>query len=64
LPKLGPLKIAIMVFLAIFLLSMAEIAVFGFTGGFTTFQNVIAYQLVISLILFFIANIIAIFNDL
>ncbi len=62
--KLRALDVAIIVFLAIFLLSFAEISVFGFVGGYTSFQTIIAYQMGISVILFFAAVTLRIFDDI
>jgi hypothetical protein len=62
--KLSMLSIAVMVFLALFFLSLAEISVFGFIGAFTSFQYVIGVQMIISVLLFFIAIVLSIFSDI
>jgi hypothetical protein len=62
--KLRPIDLATILFLAIFLLSFAEIAAFGFVGAFTSFQYVIAAQMGISCILFFIVLVVHIFEDI
>jgi hypothetical protein len=62
--KLRPLDIATMVFLALFLLSFAEISAFGFIGAFTSFQYVIAIQMGVSVLLFFITIVIHILEDI
>ena len=62
--KLRPIDLAVIVFLAIFLLSFAEIAAFGFIGAFTSFEYVIAAQMGISSLLFFVVIIIHIFEDI
>jgi hypothetical protein len=62
--RLRAIDLAVIVFLAVFLLSFAEISAFGFIGAFTSFQTVIAVQMGISCILFFVAIVLHIFDDI
>jgi hypothetical protein len=62
--KWGPLEVATAVFLALFLLSFAEIAAFAAVGAFTSFEYVIAAQMGVSILLFFITIVMHILRDI
>ncbi|MHB1908736.1 MAG: hypothetical protein ACYCQJ_07665 [Nitrososphaerales archaeon] len=62
--KLSPINWATLVLLVVFLASFFEMGVFGFVGPNTSFQTVIAWQMIASVMLFFLLIAITIEQDL